>query len=63
MEVLGQPLDLRVANIPPVQEGEQIQDRQHGDEMQVHLPEHLLRVDMAEVCGLVVRHAVVVQLG
>lgn len=61
VEIFGQALDLRVANVPPVQEGEQIQDGQHGDETQVHLPQHLLGVDMAEVGdGLVVRHAVII---
>lgn len=42
-------LDLGVADVAAVQEGQQVEDGEHGDEAEVHLAQDLLAVDVAEV--------------
>lgn len=47
-EVLLQALDLGVADVAAVEEGEQVQQREHGDQAQVHLAQDRPLVQVPE---------------
>ena len=49
MQRVGEALDARVADVAPVEEGEQVEQGEHGDETQVHLAQDLLGIDVGEV--------------
>lgn len=42
MQIIQHPLNLRIANIAPVQKRQQVQQCQHRDQTQVHLAEDAL---------------------
>lgn len=49
LQILDHALDLGVSNIRTVNMANQIQQRQHGDQTKIHLPEDLLSTVLREV--------------